>query len=158
MYGSRKRVSPSAGSIGAAVIKRVISPMLTRSRSRKDWGKVIQNVPSCSTLAELTGSSYAPYTSYALTTGAEVSFRQVANTYANKVPNIALSKAFKANLEALGAEFPEASSERPGASTDFGTVSQAMPAATASIFIGENVALHSYDATNVQHRRPLMRR
>jgi amidohydrolase len=85
----------------------------------------------------------------ALATGAEVSFRQVANTYANKVPNMALSEAFKANLEALGAEFPEASSERPGASTDFGTVSQAMPAATASIFIGENVALHSYDATKV---------
>jgi metal-dependent amidase/aminoacylase/carboxypeptidase family protein len=85
----------------------------------------------------------------ALATGAEVSFRQVANTYANKVPNMALSEAFKANLEALGAEFPEASSERPGASTDFGTVSQAMPAASASVFIGENVALHSYDATKV---------
>jgi amidohydrolase len=85
----------------------------------------------------------------ALATGSEVSFRQVANTYANKVPNMELSEAFKANLEALGAEFPEASSERPGASTDFGTVSQAMPAASASIFIGENVALHSFDATEV---------
>lgn len=85
----------------------------------------------------------------ALATGAEVSFRQVANTYANKVPNMSLGEAFKANLEALGAVFPEAASERPGASTDFGTVSQAMPAATASIFIGENVALHSYDATKV---------
>ena len=85
----------------------------------------------------------------ALATGAEVSFRQVANTYANKVPNMTLSEAFKANLERLGADFPEAASERPGASTDFGTVSHAMPAATASVFIGENVALHSYDATEV---------
>ncbi|MCW3990439.1 MAG: M20 family metallopeptidase [Candidatus Bathyarchaeota archaeon] len=85
----------------------------------------------------------------ALATGAEVSFRQVANTYANKVPNMSLGEAFKANLEALGAVFPEAASERPGASTDFGTVSQAMPAATASVFIGENVALHSYEATEV---------
>jgi amidohydrolase len=85
----------------------------------------------------------------ALATGAEVSFRQVANTYANKVPNMALSETFKANLEELGANFPEAASERPGASTDFGTVSQAMPAASASIFIGENVALHSYNATKV---------
>ena len=85
----------------------------------------------------------------ALATGAEVSFRRVANTYANKVPNMALSEAFKANLEALGAVFPEAAFERPGASTDFGTVSQAMPAATASVFIGENVALHSYEATEV---------
>jgi amidohydrolase len=85
----------------------------------------------------------------ALTTGAEVSFRQVANTYANKVPNMVLSEAFKANLEGLGADFPEAAAERPGASTDFGTVSQAMPAASASVFIGENVALHSYDATEV---------
>ena len=85
----------------------------------------------------------------ALATGAEVSFRQVANTYANKVPNMALSEAFKANLERLGADFPEAASERPGASTDFGTVSHAMPAASASVFIGENVALHSYDATEV---------
>jgi metal-dependent amidase/aminoacylase/carboxypeptidase family protein len=85
----------------------------------------------------------------ALATGADVSFRQVANTYANKVPNMALSEVFKVNLEALGAEFPEAVSEGPGASTDFGTVSQVMPAATASIFIGENVALHSYDATKV---------
>jgi len=85
----------------------------------------------------------------ALATGAEVSFRQVANTYANKIPNMSLGEAFKANLEALGAMFPEAASERPGASTDFGTVSQAMPAATASVFIGENVALHSYEATEV---------
>ena len=85
----------------------------------------------------------------ALATGSEVSFRRVANTYANKIPNTTLSEAFKANLEALGAEFPEASSERPGASTDFGTVSQAMPAASASVFIGENVALHSFDATEV---------
>jgi amidohydrolase len=85
----------------------------------------------------------------ALATGATVKFRQVANTYANKVPNMALSETIKVNLEALGAEFPEAGSERPGASTDFGTVSQAMPAASASIFIGENVALHSFDATEV---------
>jgi len=85
----------------------------------------------------------------ALATGSEVSFRRVANTYANKIPNMTLSEAFKANLEALGAVFPEASSERPGASTDFGTVSQAMPVASASVFIGENVALHSFDATEV---------
>jgi amidohydrolase len=84
-----------------------------------------------------------------LATGATVKFRQVANTYANKVPNMVLSEAIKSNLEAQGAEFPEAGSESPGASTDFGTVSQAMPAASASIFIGENVALHSYDATEV---------
>ena len=85
----------------------------------------------------------------ALATGAEVRFRQVANTYANKVPKVVLSEAFKANLEALEAEFLRAASERLGASTDFGTVSQAMPAASASIFIGENVALHSYDATKI---------
>ena len=60
-----------------------------------------------------------------------------------------LSETFKANLEQLGADFPGASSERPGASTDFGTVSQAMPAASASIFTRENVTLHSYDATKV---------
>ena len=83
----------------------------------------------------------------ALATGAEVSFKQVANTYANNIPNKALSAAFKANLEALGAEFPEAASERPGASTDFGTVSHEMPSASAYVFIGENVALHSFDAT-----------
>ena len=80
-------------------------------------------------------------------TGAEVSFRKVANTYANKVPNVALSEAFKENLEKLGAEFPEALSERPGASTDFGNVSQIIPAASASIFIGEDVVLHSFEAT-----------
>jgi len=83
----------------------------------------------------------------ALATGAQVSFRQVANTYANKIPNMALSGAFKANLEGLGAVFPEAPSERPGASTDFGTLSHAMPAASASVFIGEGVALHSFEAT-----------
>jgi amidohydrolase len=80
-------------------------------------------------------------------TGAKVSFRKVANTYANKVPNMALSEAFKKNLEKLGAVFPEALSERPGASTDFGNVSQVIPAASASIFIGEDVVLHSYEAT-----------
>jgi amidohydrolase len=80
-------------------------------------------------------------------TGAKVSFRKVANTYANKVPNMALSEAFKKNLEKLGAVFPEALSERPGASTDFGNVSQVIPAASASIFIEEDVVLHSYEAT-----------
>jgi len=80
-------------------------------------------------------------------TGTKVSFRKVANTYANKVPNMSLSEVFKKNLEKLGAVFPEALSERPGASTDFGNVSQVIPAASASIFIGEDVVLHSYEAT-----------
>ncbi|MGD2200052.1 MAG: M20 family metallopeptidase [Candidatus Bathyarchaeota archaeon] len=82
----------------------------------------------------------------ALATGTKVTFRKVANTYANKVPNMALSETFKANLETLGAQFPETPSESPGASTDFGTVSHAIPAASASIFIGEDIALHSYEA------------
>lgn len=79
----------------------------------------------------------------ALQTGAESKITQVANTYANKIPNKVLSDVFRENMLSMGVEYPEEKSPRIGrASTDFGNVSQLIPALSAYINIGD-VVLHS---------------
>jgi amidohydrolase len=79
----------------------------------------------------------------ALSTGSRVEIIQVANTYANKIPNRMLSDAFRENMIVLGVDYPvEGEAHKSGASTDFGNVSQEMPALSGYINIGE-VVLHS---------------
>ena len=82
-----------------------------------------------------------------LQTGAKSKITQVANTYANKLPNKVLSDVFRDNMIALGVtEYPvEKEPKQGGGSTDFGNVSQVMPALSAYINIGDDVVLHSPD-------------
>ena len=80
-----------------------------------------------------------------LQTGAKSKITQVANTYANKIPNKVLSDIFRENMIKIGAEYPEEKEPKvSGASTDFGNVSQEMPALSGYINIGD-VVLHSPD-------------
>ncbi len=80
-----------------------------------------------------------------LQTGAKSNITQVANTYANKIPNKVLSDIFRENMISFGVEYPEEKEPRvSGASTDFGNVSQVMPALSGYINIGD-VVLHSPD-------------
>jgi len=80
-----------------------------------------------------------------LQTGAKSKITQVANTYANKIPNKILSDLFRDNMIAQGVDYPEEKEPRvSGASTDFGNVSQVMPALSGYINIGD-VVLHSPD-------------
>ena len=82
-----------------------------------------------------------------LQTGAKSKVTQVANTYANKIPNKVLSDLFRENLKIIGVEYPEELEPRvSGASTDFGNVSQEMPALSGYINIGD-VVLHSPGGT-----------
>lgn len=84
-----------------------------------------------------------------LATGAKVKFRKTANTYANIKPNKTLSNIFRENLVDLGVEFPEDKGKKLGGSTDFGNVSQVLPAVSAWISLGEDLVLHSPEATKV---------
>jgi len=78
-----------------------------------------------------------------LATGARSKVTKVANTYANTIPSKTLSDLFRVNMAAVGVEYPEEKEVRQGAaSTDFGNVSQVMPALSAYINIGD-VVLHS---------------
>jgi len=80
-----------------------------------------------------------------LQTGAKSKITQVANTYANKIPNKILSDLFRDNMIAQGVDYPEEKEPKvSGASTDFGNVSQVMPALSGYINIGD-VVLHSPD-------------
>ena len=80
-----------------------------------------------------------------LQTGAKSKITQVANTYANKIPNKVLSDIFRENMIKMGVEYPEEKEPKvSGASTDFGNVSQEMPALSGYINIGD-VVLHSPD-------------
>lgn len=80
-----------------------------------------------------------------LQTGAKSTVTKVANTYANKIPNKILSDLFRENMLLLGIDYPEEKEPKTsGASTDFGNVSQIMPALSAYINIGD-VVLHSPD-------------
>ncbi|MBD3172371.1 peptidase dimerization domain-containing protein, partial [Candidatus Bathyarchaeota archaeon] len=78
-----------------------------------------------------------------LQTGAKSNVTRVANTYANKIPNKILSDLFRENMLLLGIDYPEEKETKTsGASTDFGNVSQIIPALSAYINIGD-VVLHS---------------
>jgi amidohydrolase len=84
-----------------------------------------------------------------LATGATSKVTQVANTYANKIPNKVLSDRFRLNVGLEGVEYPEELiPKKSGASTDFGNVSQVMPALSAYINIGD-VVLHSPGGTEM---------
>nr|MBC8463326.1 amidohydrolase [Candidatus Bathyarchaeota archaeon] len=84
-----------------------------------------------------------------LATGTKSKVVQVANTYANKIPNKVLSDLFRDNVGLEGVEYPEElTPKRSGASTDFGNVSQEMPALSGYINIGD-VTLHSPSGTKM---------
>ncbi|MCW4050141.1 MAG: M20 family metallopeptidase [Candidatus Bathyarchaeota archaeon] len=96
-----------------------------------------------------------------LATGARSEITQVANTYANKIPNKTLSDLYRVNMGILGVEWPEEKEPtKSGASTDFGNVSQVMPALSGHVYIGD-VVLHSPDgakgtATQQAHEATLL--
>jgi len=78
-----------------------------------------------------------------LMTGTKSKVRKIANTYANSLPNKTLTDLFRKEMEEAGVDFPEEKEPRKGGgSTDFGNVSQVMPALSAYINIGP-VTLHS---------------
>ena len=78
-----------------------------------------------------------------LATGARSKITRVANTYANTIPSKTLTDLFRENMVSVGVEYPEETEVRQsGGSTDFGNVSQTMPALSAYINIGD-VVLHS---------------
>ncbi len=85
-----------------------------------------------------------------LQTGTKSKVTQVANTYANTIPNKVLSDLFRDNMVALGiSDYPEEKEPRQGGgSTDFGNVSQEIPAVSAYINIGD-VILHSPSGTEM---------
>ncbi len=78
-----------------------------------------------------------------LATGARSKVTQVANPYANSLPSKTLTDLFREEMVEVGVDFPEERElRRSGGSTDFGNVSQVMPALSAYINIGP-VTLHS---------------
>ncbi|MFH2111987.1 MAG: M20 family metallopeptidase [Candidatus Bathyarchaeota archaeon] len=84
-----------------------------------------------------------------LATGARSKVTQVANTYANTIPSKTLTDAFRENMGLAGVDYPEETEVRQsGGSTDFGNVSQVIPALSAYINIGP-VVLHSPEGTTM---------
>jgi amidohydrolase len=73
-----------------------------------------------------------------LATGAELSVREYAPGYAETRPNETLAQAFAENLTGLGRLVQVHSSLERKASTDFGNVSQVMPAIAATVAIAED--------------------
>ncbi len=81
-------------------------------------------------------------------TGARLEVEEFYPFYENVQPNVALAQAVGANAQALGFRLDEPVSGRPGsgASTDFGNVSQAMPAYELRYAVSETpVASHTRD-------------
>lgn len=84
-----------------------------------------------------------------LATGARSKITTVANRYANRIPNKVLSDLFRENIALEGVVYPEELEVRTsGASTDFGNVSQEIPALSAYVNIGD-VILHSPDGAKM---------
>ena len=81
-------------------------------------------------------------------TGARLEVEEFYPFYENVQPNVALAQAVGANAQALGFRLDEPVAGRPGsgASTDFGNVSQAMPAYELRYAVSETpVASHTRD-------------
>ena len=81
-------------------------------------------------------------------TGARLEVEEFYPFYENVQPNLALAQAVGANLQALGVRLDEPIPGRPGsgASTDFGNVSQVMPAYELRYAVSETpVASHTRD-------------
>jgi metal-dependent amidase/aminoacylase/carboxypeptidase family protein len=82
----------------------------------------------------------------ALATGTEVTIRTVGNVYDPVSPNSSLVAAFAAACEAIERPYtPDPAGDDMGGSTDFGNVSQLVPALHADL------AVHSWPAVNHQH-------
>ena len=81
-------------------------------------------------------------------TGARLEVEEFYPFYENVQPNVALAQAVGANAQSLGFKLDEPVAGRPGsgASTDFGNVSQAMPAYELRYAVSETpVASHTRD-------------
>ncbi len=79
----------------------------------------------------------------AIATGARLEWHEYMKPYLSSIPNSVLGKTLRANLEAIGRDVKDLE-DATGASTDFGNVSQAIPAATAMIGIcDEDAGWHS---------------
>ncbi|MCY3690809.1 MAG: peptidase dimerization domain-containing protein, partial [Chloroflexi bacterium] len=81
-------------------------------------------------------------------TGASLEVEEFYPFYENVQPNLTLAQAVGANLQALGVRLDDPIPGRPGsgASTDFGNVSQAMPAYELRYAVSETpVASHTRD-------------
>ena len=81
-------------------------------------------------------------------TGARLEIEEFYPFYENVQPNVVLAQAVSANIQALGIRLDEPVAGRPGsgASTDFGNVSQAMPAFELRYAVSETpVASHTRD-------------
>lgn len=80
----------------------------------------------------------------AAATGATFKYKEYANPYDSFVPNQTLNDAFKANLEVLGIPMDVEPREKGSGSTDYGIVSQRIPASCAVLAIaGPQVRGHS---------------
>ena len=105
--------------------------------------------PSMPMLNEIFGKVKDIIKGAELATGARSEVTQVANTYANKLPNKVLSDLFRLNVGLEGVDYPEEMTpHNSGASTDFGNVSQEMPALSGYINIGD-VTLHNPSGTKM---------
>ncbi len=79
----------------------------------------------------------------AIATGARLEWHEYMKPYLSSIPNSVLGRTLRVNLEAIGRDVKDLE-DPTGASTDFGNVSQAIPAATAMIGIcDEDAGWHS---------------
>ncbi|MCX6032266.1 MAG: amidohydrolase [Chloroflexi bacterium] len=80
----------------------------------------------------------------ALASGARLVVRETTPVYAEMRPNAAVAEALFRNLAAVGRPVCTSSPDERRGSTDFGNVSQVIPAACASVAIADDtVAIHS---------------
>ena len=97
---------------------------------------------------EVVGKVAAIAEGAAAMTGARLEVEEFYPFYENVQPNVVLAQAVAANIQALGIRLDEPVSGRAGsgASTDFGNVSQAMPAFELRYAVSETpVASHTRD-------------
>lgn len=110
---------------------RAVCRFRVRARNSVELGEVSERVTNCARAAELAS-------------GARLVVRETTPVYAEMRPDAAVAEALRRNLAAIGRPVCSSAPDERRASTDFGNVSQVIPAACATVAIADDsVAIHS---------------
>jgi amidohydrolase len=121
------------GASANIVPARAVCRFRVRAEDRVYLQEVVERVLNCARAG-------------ALASGSQLRIRQVAPTYEEVLPNAALAGLFRHNLAAAGRQADSEPRHAGMGSTDFGNVSQRLPALSADLAIApDSVLIHSQD-------------
>ena len=133
------------GTSPGIIPERAVCRFRVRAKNAIELGKISERVTNCARAGELAS-------------GARLIIRETTPMYAEMQPDATVANALCRNLIAVGRPISTSSPDERKASTDFGNVSQMIPAACATVAIADDtVAIHSPAFTDAAAAEPARR-